>query len=87
MLARGAAQAVRAAPPAWGRSSVLDCAAPGTRELLARPEAFLGTSQGQTVVLDDVGRLGNARELLLLAASRFPDVRILTTSTLPVGDG
>ena len=78
-----------AARPAGGctRADFLDCSAPATRELLARPEAFLGTLRGRTIVLDDVGRLGNARELLLLAASRFPTVRILTTSTLPVGTG
>jgi uncharacterized protein len=65
-------------------SQFLDCSAPETRALLARPEPFLGTVPGRTVILDQAERLGNARELLDLAATQFPDVRILTTSNLPI---
>ena len=88
-LARLAAAGTgEAAPPTWpgGGPRFLDCEEPATRELLAGPETFLETVQGQTIILDQAGRLGTARELLGLAASRFLDVRILTTSTLPVGD-
>ena len=53
--------------------------------MLSEPEAFLKTVPGQTIILDQAGRLANAREFLELAASRFLDVRILTTSTLPIG--
>ena len=90
MVARAAAQAARASARDARQAApadVLDCSAPATRELLARPEAFLDTLRGRTLLLDDVGRLANARELLWLAANRFPTVRILTTSTLPVGTG
>ena len=65
-------------------SQFLDCSAPETRELLASPGAFLGTVPGRALILDQIERLGNAREFLDLAATRFPDVRILTTSTLPI---
>jgi len=44
----------------------------------------LGTVPGRTIILDQAERLGNAPELLDLAATRFPDVRILTTSNLPI---
>ena len=85
-LARLAAAGAVQTAPAWpgGGPRFLDCEDPATRELLAGPEAFLNTVPGQTIILDQAGRLENAGPLVELAASRFPDVRILTTSTLPI---
>ena len=74
-VARLAAQGLSEADLAWpdGRPQFLDCAESGTRDLLSRPEAFLGTLTGRTIILDEVGRLANAADLLELAASRYPD--------------
>jgi uncharacterized protein len=71
----------------WPKAAVdfLDCSAPRTRELLGEPEPFLRAAHGRTLVLDQAGRLGNGPELLAMAATHFPDVRILATATAPVG--
>ena len=83
-LAAGNTLAARAWP--GGGPDLLDCSAPAVRELLARPEAFLRSVSGHTIVLDQVGRLGNAAGLLEVAANRFPDVRILATAAARIGE-
>jgi len=73
---------------AWpgGGPDFLDCSAPAVRELLARPEAFLKSVSGRTLIVDQIGRLGNASEFLELAAYRFPEVRILATAAAAIGE-
>jgi predicted AAA+ superfamily ATPase len=59
----------------------LDCELPGTRALVADPESFLGSVRGESVVLDEIHRLGAPAELLKIAADHFPDVRIVATGS------
>ncbi|MCX6100117.1 MAG: ATP-binding protein, partial [Candidatus Bipolaricaulota bacterium] len=58
-----------------------DCELPRVRRLLEDPEAFLGERRKGRIVLDEIHRLGNASELLKIAADHYPDVRILTTGS------
>jgi len=62
-----------------------DCELPRTRARLADPEAFLRSSRGHVVVLDEIHRLPDPTELLKIAADHFPDVRILATGSSTLG--
>ena len=62
-----------------------DCELPRTRMRLADPEAFLQSSRGRVIVLDEIHRLPDSTELLKIAADHFPDVRILATGSSTLG--
>ncbi|MCX6545078.1 MAG: ATP-binding protein [Acidobacteria bacterium] len=62
-----------------------DCELPRTRARLADPEAFLQSSRGRLVILDEIHRLPDPTELLKIAADHFPDVRILATGSSTLG--
>jgi hypothetical protein len=58
-----------------------DCELPRVRRLLEDPEAFLREHRKERIVLDEIHRLGNASELLKIAADHYPDVHILATGS------
>lgn len=62
-----------------------DCELPRTRARLADPEAFLTSSRGRIVVLDEIHRLPDPAELLKIAADHYPDIRILATGSSTLG--
>jgi predicted AAA+ superfamily ATPase len=62
-----------------------DCELPRTRRMMEDPEAFLGDLRGETVVLDEIHRLGNPSQLLKIAADHYPDVMLLATGSSTLG--
>ena len=58
-----------------------DCELPSVRRLLDDPEAFWAEHRGQTVVLDEIHRLGNPSEVLKIAADHYPTTRVLATGS------
>ncbi len=62
-----------------------DCELPRVRRELADPEAFLAGLRGNTVVLDEIHRLGDPAQLLKIAADHFPRTRVLATGSSTLG--
>ena len=58
-----------------------DCELPSVRRMLEDPESFLKDLAGQTIVLDEIHRLGNPAEILKIAADHFQNVRIIATGS------
>lgn len=62
-----------------------DCESPRVRLLMADPETFLESQQGNAIVLDEIHRLDNPSELLKLAADHYPTVKIIATGSSTLG--
>jgi len=59
----------------------LDCELPRVRRALEDPEAFLRSTTGQRIVLDEIHRLADPSELLKIAADHFPTTRLVATGS------
>ncbi|RJR27605.1 MAG: ATP-binding protein [Candidatus Latescibacterota bacterium] len=62
-----------------------DCELPRVRRSLEDAEGFLENMNGRRIALDEIHRLGNASELLKIAADHYPDVRVLATGSSTLG--
>ncbi len=59
----------------------LDCELPRVRRMLEDPEAFLRSTGGGRVVLDEIQRLPNPTEVLKIAADHYPDTKVIATGS------
>ena len=59
----------------------LDCELPRVRRMLEDPEAFLRSTSGGRVVLDEIQRLPNPSEVLKIAADHHPDTKVIATGS------
>ena len=62
-----------------------DCELPRVRRMIEDPEAFLKDLRGETVIIDEIHRLGNPSEILKIAADHYPDIKIIATGSSTLG--
>jgi predicted AAA+ superfamily ATPase len=62
-----------------------DCELPRVRQMMADPQGFWESLQGERIALDEVHRLANPSELLKIAADHFPRLRVLATGSSTLG--
>ncbi|OGB95257.1 MAG: hypothetical protein A3G35_10405 [candidate division NC10 bacterium RIFCSPLOWO2_12_FULL_66_18] len=68
-----------------GNIEYFDCELPRVRRMMEDPQAFWEGLTRRRVVLDEIHRLPNPSELLMIAADHYPAVRVLATGSSTLG--